>query len=70
MQEISYHGYRIVAIGQKEGRVWRSRAIITIPAGRRIQRQNQEAIFESKDDAEEDALRLGQHWVNNRLQRN
>jgi hypothetical protein len=69
MKEISYRGYRIVATGPKEGGIWRSRASITLPGGRRVHLHNQETIFGSKDDAEQDGLRLGQHWVNNRLQR-
>jgi hypothetical protein len=69
MKGMSYRGYRIVATAQKGVALWCSRASVTLPDGRRVQLRNQEAFFDSKEDAEEDGLRLGQHWVNNRLQR-
>jgi hypothetical protein len=69
MKEILYRGYKIAAIVQKEGTIWLSCASVSVPRGRQmIQMQDQETLFDNQSDAEEHALRLGQHWVNNQLQ--
>jgi hypothetical protein len=68
MKQILYRGYRIVATAEKEGKAWRSYARVSLAQGRRTTRlQEHETLFDSKPDAEEHALRLGQHWVNSRL---
>jgi hypothetical protein len=62
MKEILYRGYRIVATAEKEGKAWRSHARVSLSRGRRTtQLQENETLFDSKPDAEEDGLRLGQH---------
>ena len=68
MKENLYRGYKIVATAQKEGKVWRSRASVSLSCVT-IQLQDDETLFDTERDTEEHALRLGQHWVNNRLQR-
>jgi hypothetical protein len=69
MKESLYRGFRIIAMAQKEGRVWRSYARVSLLRGRRTTDLKDEKFFDSEHDAEEHALRLGHHWVNNRLQR-
>jgi hypothetical protein len=71
MKESLYRGYRIIATAQKEGRVWRSHARISLLRGRRraTKLRDDETLFDSERDAEEHAMRLGHHWVNGQLQR-
>jgi hypothetical protein len=66
MKQISYVGYVITVTAKSEKGTWRSHVIITWYAGKFG--IYDEVTFPTERDAEEHAIELGKHWVNNRLQ--
>jgi hypothetical protein len=69
MKRILHHGYTIKATANSDGGTWRSLACISLARGPRIVELQDERRFTTEAEAEDHALRLGKHWVNNRLQR-
>jgi hypothetical protein len=68
MKESLYKGYWIIATAQNQDGAWRSLARITRVRVRRTTEVQDKPLFTSEIDAEEHALRIAQHWVNNYLQ--
>ena len=66
MKHVSYLGYVITVTAKSENGTWRSHVIITCYAGKFD--LHDEASFTTEMKAEEHAIELGKHWVNNRLQ--
>jgi len=67
MKHVSYNGYVITVTANNEKETWRSHVIITWYEGRFD--LHDETCFTTQPKAEEHAIELGKHWVNNRLQR-
>jgi hypothetical protein len=67
MKRVSYNGYVITVTPNNEKGTWRSHVIITWYEGRFD--LHDEVCFTTQLKAEEHAIELGKHWVNNRLQR-
>jgi len=67
MKRVSYNGYVITVTANNEKGIWRSQVIITWYEGRFD--LHDEVCFTTQPKAEEHAIELGKHWVNNRLQR-
>jgi hypothetical protein len=65
MRQVSYLGY-VITVTANEKNTWRSHAIITWYAGKF--ELHDEAYFTTEMEAEEHAIELAKHWVNNRLQ--
>ena len=66
MKHVSYLDYVITGTANNEKSTWRSHVIITWYAGKFD--LHDEASFTTETEAEEHAIQLGKHWVNNRLQ--
>jgi hypothetical protein len=66
MKHVSYLGYVITVTAKNEKSTWRSHVIITWYAGKFD--LHYEAYFKTEIEAEEHAVELGKHWVNNRIQ--
>jgi hypothetical protein len=66
MKHVSYLGYVITVTANNEKGMWRSQVIITWYAGKFD--LHDEVWFTTEMEAEEHAIELGKHWVNNRLQ--
>jgi hypothetical protein len=66
MKQISYSGYVITATAKHEKNAWRSHATITWYAGKF--EIYDDVTFTTEREAEEHAIELGKHWVNNHLQ--
>jgi len=66
MKHVSYNGYVITVTANNEKGTWRSHVIITWYAGKFDLRDD--VCFTTEMEAEEHAVELGKHWVNNRLQ--
>ena len=66
MKQISYVGYVITVTAKSEKSTWRSRATITWYAGKF--EIYDDLTFITEREAEEHAIELGKHWVNNHLQ--
>jgi hypothetical protein len=66
MKHVSYNGYVITVTANNEKGTWRSHVIITWYAGKFD--LHDEVCFTTEMEAEEHAVELGKHWVNNRLQ--
>jgi hypothetical protein len=66
MKHVSYRGYGITATAKKENPTWRSYVIITWYAGK--SEIYDDITFSTESEAEQRALELGKHWVNNHLQ--
>jgi hypothetical protein len=69
MKRIMHHGYTVKATARSEGAMWRSHACISLARGPRIVELQDEERFTTEAEAEDHALAVGKHWVNNRLQR-
>jgi hypothetical protein len=67
MKHVSYNGYVITVTANNEKGTWRSHVIITWYEGEFD--LHDEVCFTTESKAEEHAIELGKHWVNNRLQR-
>jgi hypothetical protein len=67
MKHVVHHGYAITVIAHNEKGMWRAHAIITWKE--RKFELHDEVSFTTQPKAEEHAVELGKHWVNNRLQR-
>ena len=67
MKHVSYNGYVITVTANNEKGTWRSHVIITWYEGKFD--LHDEVCFTTESKAEEHAIELGKHWVNNRLQR-
>jgi hypothetical protein len=66
MKQISYVGYVITVTAKSEKSTWRSHVIITWYGGK-VEIYD-EVTFTTEREAEDHAIELGKHWVNNRLQ--
>jgi hypothetical protein len=66
MKHVSYLGYVITVTADNEKGMWRSHVIITWYAGKF--EVHDEVTFITETEAQEHAIQLGKHWVNNRLQ--
>jgi hypothetical protein len=66
MKHVSYLGYVITVTVKNEKGTWRSHVIITWYAGKFD--LHDEVCFTTEMEAEEHAVELGKHWVNNRIQ--
>ena len=66
MIHVSYKDYVITVTANNENGTWRSHVIISWYAGKFG--SHDEVCFTTKIEAEEHAIELGKHWVNNRLQ--
>jgi hypothetical protein len=66
MKQVIHHGYVITVTANNEKRVWRGHAIITWDE-RKFSLQDP-VCFPTEMEAEEHAVELGKHWVNNHLQ--
>ena len=66
MKHVSYLGYVITVMANNEKPAWRSYVIITWYAGKF--EVHDEVTFTTETEAEEHAIQLGKHWVNNRIQ--
>jgi hypothetical protein len=66
MKHFSYLGYVITVTAKNENGTWGSHVIIIWYAGK-FDLHNQ-AYFMTEIEAEEHAVELGKHWVNNRIQ--
>ena len=66
MKQVSYRGYAIRATAKKENLSWRSHVVISWYAGKSEIYDDVTISIES--EAEQRALELGKHWVNNHLQ--
>src|SRR5918995_3117123 len=67
MRTIVYRGYSIIASAQQREAVWHSHARISRLRGGRARELREKSSFISEREAESNALRLGQRWVNKRL---
>jgi hypothetical protein len=65
MKHVSYLGHVITGTANNEKSTWRSHVIVTWYAGKFD--LHDEVSFPTETDAEEHAIQLGKHWVNNRL---
>ena len=65
MKHVSYLGYVITGTANNEKNNWRSHVIVSWYAGKFD--LHDEASFTTETEAEEHAIQLGKHWVNNRL---
>jgi hypothetical protein len=66
MKHVIHHGYAITVTANNEKRVWRGHAIITWEE--RKFDLHDPVCFPTEIEAEEHAVELGKHWVNNHLQ--
>jgi hypothetical protein len=66
MTHVIHHGYVIMVTANNEKRVWRGHAIITWE--QRKFDLHDPVCFPTEMEAEEHAVELGKHWVNNHLQ--
>jgi hypothetical protein len=67
MKQAVHHGYAITITSYNKKGTWRANAIITWDEGKF--EIYDEVRFTTQSKAEEHAIELGKHWVNNRLQR-
>jgi hypothetical protein len=67
MKQVIHHGYVITVTANNEKGVWRAHAIISWDVGKFD--LFDEVCFPTEMEAENHAVGLGKHWVNNRLQR-
>jgi hypothetical protein len=69
MKQIVHHGYTVTATAKKQGRVWRPHARVSWERGRRkLELLDDKNCYRTRTEAEQYALILGKHWVNNRVQ--
>lgn len=66
MKHVSYLDYVITVTANNEKGMWRPHVIITWYAGKFD--LHDDVTFTTETEAEEHAIELGKHWVNNRLQ--
>ena len=66
MKHVSYLDYVITGTTNNEKNTWRSHVTVSWYAGKFD--LHDEASFTTETEAEEHAIQLGKHWVNNRLQ--
>ena len=66
MKHVSYLGYVITVTAHNEKGMWRSHVIVTWYAGKFD--HHDDDCFTTEMEAEEHAIELGKHWVNNRIQ--
>jgi hypothetical protein len=66
MKHVSYLGYVITGTAKNEKSIWQSHVIVTWYAGKFD--LHDESSFTTETEAEEHAIQLGKHWVNDRLQ--
>jgi hypothetical protein len=66
MKHVSYLGYVITVTAKSENGTWRSHVIVTWYAGKYVLLD--EVCFTTDMEAQEHAIELGKHWVNNRIQ--
>jgi len=66
MKHVSYLGYVITVTAHNEKGMWRSHVIVTWYAGKFD--HHDDDCFTTEMEAEEHAIELGKHWVNNRFQ--
>lgn len=67
VKHVVHHGYAITVTAHNEKGVWQAHAIITWDEGKFEIKD--ELSFATRPKAEEHAIELAKHWVNNRLQR-
>jgi hypothetical protein len=67
MKQVIHHGYVITVTTNSEKGVWRAHAIVRWDKGKF--ELDGEAGFPTEREAENHALELGKHWVNNQRQR-
>src|SRR5687768_713780 len=67
MRRIVYRGYNITVIAHQGEAAWYSHARISRLRGGREKELREKSSFSSERQAEAQALRLGQYWVNKRL---
>jgi hypothetical protein len=66
MTHVSYRDYVITGATTNENGTWRSHVTITWYAGKFD--LHDEVCFTTEMEAQEHAIELGKHWVNNRFQ--
>jgi hypothetical protein len=66
MNRVIHHGYVITVTANNEKMLWRGHAIITWKQGKF--NLYDPVCFPTEMEAEEHAVELGKHWVNNHLQ--
>jgi hypothetical protein len=66
MKHLIHHGYLITIAANNEKGVWRGHAIINWDKGKFD--LHDEVCFPTEMEAEEHAVELVKHWVNNRIQ--
>ena len=66
MKHVSYLGYVITVTAKNENGTWRSHVTITWYAGKFG--LYDDVRFTTEMEAQEHAIELGKHWVNNRIQ--
>jgi hypothetical protein len=67
MRRIVYRGYNITAMAHQGEAAWHSRACVSRLRGGREGELREKSSFSTERQAEAQALRLGQYWVNKRL---
>jgi hypothetical protein len=67
MKHLIHHGYLVTITANNEKGVWRGYAIINWDKGK-FDLQD-EVCFPTEMEAEEHAVELAKHWVNNHLQK-
>jgi hypothetical protein len=68
MKKILHYGYTVIGTARATGGSWRPHAHVVWGEQQRKVKLKAEDSFTTKREAEENALRLGKHWVNNYLQ--
>lgn len=68
MKQILHYGYIVIGTAKDAGGGWRPHAHVVWGEQQRKVELKAEDCFTTKSQAEENALRLGKHWVNNHLQ--
>jgi hypothetical protein len=68
MKKIVHHGYTVIGTARATSGSWQPHAHVVSREQQRKVKLKAEDYFTTKGEAEENALRLGKHWVNNHLQ--
>ena len=66
MKSVTYKDYVVTVTTTNQNGTWRSHVTVTWYAGKYV--LHDEVCFTTDMEAQEHAIELGKHWVNNRLQ--
>lgn len=67
MKQTLYRGYTITGTAKNQQGTWQPYVRISWPLGKRTVDLHEPTSSSTQEEAEEIAVRLGKHWVNNRL---